>query len=1488
MRGMTRLLLAVAAATCALAGPARAEVSESPVRVRMERPERLAEPGREFTAMVTIEAARDTRLADLELGGDGWTGVRLEAPRELSLAAGTTGRFAIAATSSAGCGPLVLRGTADGRPWRQSFTPTREAWDGLLPVDSDKLPPALIRTAGGEKTASPSGLTMAQLTALAADDLPPPPDKNLPTCTVIGRLGYWHERVAAWQPAFGSRVWARVFPPGGMYYHVATMEITDQGYFSLDVPTGMPIMIGFSASSRAVVVQEDGLWEDNHVWYTASFTIPNGQSTYEVGAIYPNSHHGALNICTVVTHAHDYFRDLGWDVSQIDLQWPDSDGSFFSSSFVELHLEREDAWGEWVICHEWGHYWHHEHAHFPSHDYCNDVCDDGDDCSHCTWCPEEDRVAWKEGSAQLLSRLLTDHVATKVDFAPSHTDIDAPRFESGCEWLPWNIENVVAGAIYDMADDDTDIEHHGLNTDFLGTPVYDRLDLTTDDILHILADHCAVEGHEPYRMPAFFRCAAEYVEALGQPEVMRADLWETAWNWDLQLDAQGPLTVVDLTSTFPEGTATATAVGGFYWQPAIDDLSGACAYSVRLNQNFAVAPDNVHETTRLQWWPDDALTPGTWYFTVKAVDRAGNWSSHHATYGPIIITAPGPADVTHVTPSGWSAPPVVRSTLAPAAPAPVLQPTNVQGHTVYFNWSGRNEGSGPTALFRDCVYLDGALVHTSGARSLGSGVSYVCRDEGPINTGAIGRHTVWVRLDGQDSTPESDENDNSQARQVVFSPQDLSLGETVVRNGGLPDATAGHSLLPAGTMAFPNGDGFDIELCLYPELVWAVPTVADNRLEMRLHTRDVGQSGFGLPLASATSLADRPAAIVLNTFETLMTSYCIGVSDHEGSGATYRIHRELGRMFAMPDTLAGSFDAANCLDLYYTYNELPSAAWFTIKLANPSTGLLIMRYFEPGFTMGDLGDADLTMGAAAGDTIHHSVRLEPGELALTVVTRDPRRTTPAAYSVYAYQEKPDLAAATPTGWFANLVPHVGLPHNATSGSVPAPTRLVGDADSTGIYWSLRNTAGNAPAAAGVRRAVYLDGTTLFSSVFVEPITAGHEVRSAQSRLQNIRGGRHTLYHRVNYTHAIDEDDWSDNDFGRQWVWSPRVLAAGQSHTLPLPADAWGGLGYVKEGLAAPNCDGFRVTTTSATILPVIFTAWAAASYGDVDLGLYGGSGLQDGFIGTDAMSAWSGGGCDFVLRCTTTVGTFNHLLGLSRPSLLAAGDVALRAQTSSLLWMSPVGGTRTGTVEAGTYFDTMWFSLPPGVYRFALASDAFPLGFSLHDMTGGYGEKTAPWQEGLAWQQPNTAGTDVTFTVSVPDPAPTRFALVVWRPDRANETQDAPWTVTVSGNISAVEETPPVPVVMASRLVAAAPNPFNPQTTIGYEVARAGDGALTVHDVRGRLVRTLVAGDLATGRHEARWDGLDDTGQRVPSGIYVARLRAAGGEVDLLKLTLVK
>jgi hypothetical protein len=82
----------------------------------------------------------------------------------------------------------------------------------------------------------------------------------------------------------------------------------------------------------------------------------------------------------------------------------------------------------------------------------------------------------------------------------------------------------------------------------------------------------------------------------------------------------------------------------------------------------------------------------------------------------------------------------------------------------------------------------------------------------------------------------------------------------------------------------------------------------------------------------------------------------------------------------------------------------------------------------------------------------------------------------------------------------------------------------------------------------------------------------------------------------------------------------------------------------------------------------------------------------------------------------------------------------------------------------------------------------------------------------------------------------------------------------------------------ATRLLPAHPNPFNPATTLTFDLARAGRVDLSVHDVAGRRVRTLVDGEaFAPGRHERAWEGRDDAGRPLPSGVYLARLSGATG-----------
>lgn len=89
------------------------------------------------------------------------------------------------------------------------------------------------------------------------------------------------------------------------------------------------------------------------------------------------------------------------------------------------------------------------------------------------------------------------------------------------------------------------------------------------------------------------------------------------------------------------------------------------------------------------------------------------------------------------------------------------------------------------------------------------------------------------------------------------------------------------------------------------------------------------------------------------------------------------------------------------------------------------------------------------------------------------------------------------------------------------------------------------------------------------------------------------------------------------------------------------------------------------------------------------------------------------------------------------------------------------------------------------------------------------------------------------------------------------------------------------------RLYTPTPNPFNPATTIRFELPAAATVRLAIHDVNGRLVRVLVAGELSAGSHEARWNGTGEQGQRLPSGVYFCRLEA-GSFRQTASLTLLK
>jgi hypothetical protein len=76
----------------------------------------------------------------------------------------------------------------------------------------------------------------------------------------------------------------------------------------------------------------------------------------------------------------------------------------------------------------------------------------------------------------------------------------------------------------------------------------------------------------------------------------------------------------------------------------------------------------------------------------------------------------------------------------------------------------------------------------------------------------------------------------------------------------------------------------------------------------------------------------------------------------------------------------------------------------------------------------------------------------------------------------------------------------------------------------------------------------------------------------------------------------------------------------------------------------------------------------------------------------------------------------------------------------------------------------------------------------------------------------------------------------------------------------------------AALLQAPSPNPFRAWTSVAFVMSRAATARLTIHDVTGRLVKTLVNEDVSVGTHTVRWSGWDESGAAVAPGVYFVRL----------------
>ena len=84
-----------------------------------------------------------------------------------------------------------------------------------------------------------------------------------------------------------------------------------------------------------------------------------------------------------------------------------------------------------------------------------------------------------------------------------------------------------------------------------------------------------------------------------------------------------------------------------------------------------------------------------------------------------------------------------------------------------------------------------------------------------------------------------------------------------------------------------------------------------------------------------------------------------------------------------------------------------------------------------------------------------------------------------------------------------------------------------------------------------------------------------------------------------------------------------------------------------------------------------------------------------------------------------------------------------------------------------------------------------------------------------------------------------------------------------------------------------APNPFNPMTKISFNLPASGMVDLRIYDTRGQLVTTLRNETMEAGTHQVTWNGTDQSGRNVSSGVYFSKLQTSSGTL-LQKMMLMK
>lgn len=193
------------------------------------------------------------------------------------------------------------------------------------------------------------------------------------------------------------------------------------------------------------------------------------------------------------------------------------------------------------------------------------------------------------------------------------------------------------------------------------------------------------------------------------------------------------------------------------------------------------------------------------------------------------------------------------------------------------------------------------------------------------------------------------------------------------------------------------------------------------------------------------------------------------------------------------------------------------------------------------------------------------------------------------------------------------------------------------------------------------------------------------------------------------------------------------------------------------------------------------------------------------------------------------------------------------------------------SIGLGASLETVaWHWSPPPAFDAKGAALPAPVCYEVYLLIDDEPARLAATVRDTLWKMEPLAG--LTYRVQV------RALDGEGQPSPLSELSE-PWTASSTSGVAEVAR---------ARLGSAAPNPFNPSTTISYEVPDAvrGGVSLRVVDLRGRIVRELEV-DASPGPHQAHWNGRTADGRAAAAGVYLVQFRC-GRASSTIKVTLLE